>query len=57
MVHAYTMKKAEDDKTVVPLIYEDRPQILDVNEEQLDEYFELTIKKLTEEQKIELKSD
>ena len=55
LVHAYTMQKATEDKTVVPLIYEDRPQDLDVNEEQLDEYFELMLKDLTEEQKIELK--
>ena len=55
LVHAYTMQKATEDKTVVPLIYEDRPQDLDVNEEQLDEYFELMLKDLTEEQKVELK--
>ena len=55
MIHAYTMQKATEDGTVTPLLYEDRPQLLNLNEKKLDDYIDVILRDLTDEQKTELK--
>lgn len=54
-IDKYTINQAVDDGAVVPLVYEGRHVIQDVNNKPLDEYFELISSDLTEEQKSELK--
>ncbi|MBF0620735.1 MAG: type I restriction endonuclease subunit R [Magnetococcales bacterium] len=55
IVHAYTMKRAVEDGTVTPLLYEDRKPELDVNAKAIDNWFEKITAGLTEEQKADLK--
>ena len=40
IVHAYTMQRAVEDKTVTPLLYEERIPDLEVNERAIDSWFE-----------------
>ncbi len=40
IVHAYTMQRAVEDETVVPLLYEERVPELDINEAAVDRWFE-----------------
>ncbi len=54
-IHKYTMRQAVADNAVVPLLYEGRLVELDVNQQALDEWFEKRTRKLTEDQKIDLK--
>ncbi|NGH43203.1 type I restriction endonuclease subunit R, partial [Escherichia coli] len=49
IVHAYTMQKAVEDKTVTPLLYEERIPDLDVNERAIDSWFERITEGLSDE--------
>jgi type I restriction enzyme R subunit len=51
----YNIQKAVDDKAVVPLLYEGRHVIQNVNEQPIDTYFELISKGLNENLKADLK--
>jgi len=51
----YTIDKAVEDKAVVPLLYEGRHAVQEVDEKPIDTYFELVCKTLTESQKADLK--
>lgn len=55
IVHAYTMQRAVEDKTVTPLLYEERIPDLDVNERAIDIWFERITEGLSDEQKADLK--
>lgn len=55
IVHAYTMQRAVEDKTVTPLLYEERPPELNVNERAIDSWFDRITEGLTEKQKADLK--
>lgn len=55
IIHAYTMQRAVEDKTVTPLLYEERIPDLDVNERAIDRWFERITEGLTDEQKTDLK--
>lgn len=55
IVHAYTMQRAVEDKTVTPLLYEERVPDLDVNERAIDAWFERITAGLGDEQKADLK--
>lgn len=55
IVHAYTMQRAVEDKTVTPLLYEERPPELNVNERAIDSWFDRITEGLTEKQKTDLK--
>ena len=55
IVHAYTMQRAVEDKTVTPLLYEERVPDLDVNERAIDSWFERITEGLSDEQKADLK--
>ncbi|MFB8831601.1 type I restriction endonuclease subunit R [Azotobacter sp. CWF10] len=51
IVHAYTMQRAVEDRTVTPLLYEERIPDLDVNERAIDSWFARITEGLTEEQR------
>ena len=55
IVHAYTMQRAVEDKTVTPLLYEERIPDIDVNDRAIDRWFERITEGLTEQQKADLK--
>ncbi|NOY72293.1 MAG: type I restriction endonuclease subunit R [Gammaproteobacteria bacterium] len=55
IIHAYTMQSAVEDKTVTPLLYEERIPDLDVNDRAIDRWFERITEGLTEDQKTDLK--
>jgi len=55
IVHAYTMQRAVEDKTVTPLLYEERIPDLNVNERAIDRWFGRITEGLTEDQKTDLK--
>ena len=55
IVHAYTMQRAVEDKTVTPLLYEERIPDLDVNARAIDSWFARITEGLTEEQRTDLK--
>ncbi|WP_399675938.1 type I restriction endonuclease subunit R [Serratia sp. szju] len=55
IVHAYTMQRAVEDKTVTPLLYEERPPELNVNERAIDTWFDRITEGLTDKQKADLK--
>ncbi len=55
IVHAYTMQRAVEDKTVTPLLYEERIPDLDVNERAIDTWFERITEGLNDQQKSDLK--
>lgn len=55
IVHTYTMQRAVEDKTVTPLLYEERVPDLDVNERAIDSWFNRITEGLTDEQKTDLK--
>lgn len=55
IVHAYTMQRAVEDKTVTPLLYEERIPYLDVNEKAIDAGFTRITTSLTDKQKADLK--
>ncbi|MCI8887591.1 MAG: type I restriction endonuclease subunit R [Hungatella sp.] len=55
LIHKYTIKDGVDDKAIVPLIYEGRFVEQSVDEENIDLWFEQTTKRLTQNQKDDLK--
>ena len=55
IIHSYTMQQAVEDKTVTPLLYEERIPELNVNDKAIDTWFERITQKLTEQQKTDLK--
>lgn len=55
IIHSYTMQQAVEDKTVTPLLYEERIPELNVNDEAIDAWFDRITGKLTDEQKTDLK--
>lgn len=55
IVHAYTMQRAVEDETVVPLLYEERVPELEINEEAVNRWFEKITAGLSEKQKSDLK--
>ncbi|MGR6423208.1 type I restriction endonuclease subunit R [Aeromonas veronii] len=55
IVHAYTMQRAVEDKTVTPLLYEERIPDLEVNERAIDSWFERITLGLNEQQQADLK--
>ncbi|UAA38580.1 type I restriction endonuclease subunit R [Paraneptunicella aestuarii] len=55
IVHAYTMKRAVEDGTVTPLLYEERKPELNVNAASIDAWFDKITQGLSEAQKTDLK--
>lgn len=55
IVHAYTMRRAVEDGTVAPLLYEERRPALDVNQAAIDNWFETITHGLSDDQKADLK--
>jgi len=55
IVHAYTMQRAVEDKTVTPLLYEERIPELNVNGRAIDSWFKRITEDLTEQQQADLK--
>ncbi|PRO70125.1 type I restriction endonuclease subunit R [Alteromonas gracilis] len=55
IIHSYTMRQAVEDKTVTPLLYEERIPELNVNEKAIDAWFERSTSKLSDKQKTDLK--
>jgi type I restriction enzyme R subunit len=55
IIHPYSMRRAVEDRAVVPLLYEGRMAELSVNQKAIDTWFERVTKDLTPEQKTDLK--
>jgi len=55
IIHAYTMKRAVQDGTITPLLYEERKPLLDVNQKAVDTWFEKVTASLSDSQKVDLK--
>lgn len=55
IIHSYTMQQAVEDKTVTPLLYEERIPELNVNDKAIDAWFERSTIKLSEKQRTDLK--
>lgn len=55
LIHKYTIKEGVDDRAIVPLIYEGRFVEQNVDEANIDLWFEQTTKRLTESQRDDLK--
>ncbi len=55
ILHAYSMQKAVEDKTVTPLLYEERQPALDINEQAVNNWFEKITSSLSDAQKADLK--
>jgi len=55
IIHSYTMQQAVADKTVTPLLYEERIPDLSLNDKAIDAWFDRITDKLTEKQKTDLK--
>lgn len=55
IVHAYTMRRAVEDGTVAPLLYEERRPNLDVNQAAIDNWFERITQGLSDDQKADIK--
>ncbi|MCO4322324.1 type I restriction endonuclease subunit R [Aliidiomarina quisquiliarum] len=55
IIHSYTMQQAVEDKTVTPLLYEERIPELNVNDKAIDAWFERSTSKLSDKQKTDLK--
>ena len=52
---AYTMTQAVEDKAVVPLLYEGRHILQEVDQKAIDKWFDVVTKPLSEAQKADLK--
>lgn len=52
---SYSMRDAVADKAVIPLLYEGREVLTDVDENQIDRWFEVHTRTLTDEQRADLK--
>jgi type I restriction enzyme R subunit len=55
ILHAYTMKRAVQDGTVTPLLYEERKPVVDVNEQAIDNWFAKITTGLSDAQQSDLK--
>ncbi len=55
IIHSYTMQQAVKDKTVTPLLYEERVPELNTNDAAIDAWFDRITQKLSEDQKNDLK--
>lgn len=55
IIHSYTMQQAVEDKTVTPLLYEERVPDLSTNDKAIDAWFDRITEQLTEAQKSDLK--
>ena len=55
IIHTYTMQQAVEDKTVTPLLYEERIPELNTNDKAIDTWFSRMTEKLTEKQQSDLK--
>jgi len=55
IIHSYTMQQAVEDKTVTPLLYEERIPELNVNDKAIDAWFDRSTSKLADKQKTDLK--
>jgi len=55
IIHSYTMQQAVEDKTVTPLLYEERVPDLSTNDKALDAWFDRITDKLSEKQRTDLK--
>jgi type I restriction enzyme R subunit len=55
IIHSYTMQQAVKDKTVTPLLYEERIPELNTNDQAIDSWFDRITQKLTNDQKTDLK--
>ncbi len=55
IVHAYTMRRAVEDGTVTPLLYEERVPELTINEEAVNRWFEKITVGLSDAQRADLK--
>ncbi|MEH6550090.1 MAG: HsdR family type I site-specific deoxyribonuclease [Pseudomonadales bacterium] len=55
IIHSYTMQQAVEDKTVTPLLYEERVPDLNVNDKAIDAWFSRITEELTDQQKTDLK--
>jgi type I restriction enzyme, R subunit len=52
---SYSMRNGVEDKAVVPLLYEGREVVTDVDEGQIDRWFEIHSRDLSDEQRADLK--
>ena len=52
---SYSMRDAVNDKAVVPLLYEGREVVTDVDEGQIDRWFEVHTRGLSDKQRADLK--
>jgi type I restriction enzyme R subunit len=52
---SYSMRNAVEDKAVVPLLYEGREVVTDVDEGQIDRWFEIHTRDLSDNQRADLK--
>ncbi|EJG0639399.1 type I restriction endonuclease subunit R [Vibrio parahaemolyticus] len=55
IIHSYTMQQAVEDKTVTPLLYEERIPDLSTNDKAIDAWFDRITDKLSEKQRTDLK--
>ena len=55
IIHSYTMQQAVEDKTVTPLLYEERIADLCTNDRAIDAWFDRITDKLSEKQRTDLK--
>ena len=55
IIHAYTMKRAVEDGTITPLLYEERKPLLEVNQKAVDTWFDKVTAALSDQQKDDLK--
>lgn len=55
ILHAYTMQRAVEDKTVTPLLYEERQPELEINDRAVDAWFEARTTNLSDDQRADLK--
>lgn len=55
LIHTYTIKEAERDEAIVPLLYEGRHVPQDVDEKQIDDWFDKLTIGLSDEQRADLK--
>ena len=54
-IHKYPMRRAVEDEAVVPLLYEGRIVDMEVDQKQIDRWFERVTRGLSDEQKVDLK--
>ena len=55
ILHAYTMQRAVEDGAVIPLVYEERMPVVDINDKAIDAWFDKITAGLSEKQKVDLK--